>query len=222
MIPAEYINQDGFVTVEPGAATVPGEGNGWLQTGLAIACDLYPYQMLGVLQRSLVECCFDISKGDVRIWRSPHKKNPGDENKCDDYWGAMWVSAWWPHDLYAYFRRNGTNCDPFNRKDAWSRWTYWFGRHPHFLPFVRISANEAYFFDWWIIALHIFIDAFFIGEASGNKKAFCRLAAVRNCSKICRIAAKFWVYRVKKQYGTVGGSWAKDVGMYHPLAYYDE
>lgn len=210
-----YINFDNFVTVEPRAETCPGEGNGWLQTGLAVATGIYrPTQSMIV--DMFIRCAY--GPNDPRIWRSPWKKNPGDEEQADDYWGALVMSQPWAIMLSIWIDDHGTNFDPTPAK----RLKYWFGRFPMFRPMVRVCAGGSKWYHHALLALGILWDSLFIGSASGNMIAFCRISKARQVSSLCAWASKLWVWRIKKHYGAVGMSWEEYFHSDHPLVGYDE
>ncbi len=207
-----FLNQDGFVTVQPNSPAVPGEGNGLLVTGLAMACGMYFNPQA---RQMLARCQF--SPNDPRVWRSPHKTNPGDETQVDDYWGAVHLSFDWSRDLLAFVEKNGMNFDPFGK-----RFKYWFGRFVALKPFFRLAVGKDTFFDRLILFFTILVDAMFINSASGNMKAFCRIHFAIDHTAPLTLASRFWLKRIKNKYGSVGKSWAEYFGEGHPLNDYDE
>lgn len=213
IIPQKYINDDGFVTIQADAAFVPGEGNGWLQTGLAEACGM-SFELAQVA-RMLKRCRFD--SADPRIWRSPHKKDPGDENQADDYYGAALLSTAWSKELLAWCRANGWNFDPYGKRPA-----FWFGRFVTLRPHIRLCAGEDLeLVDRVLLASSIFFAAF-TTSADTSMIAFCKVRAADRHSWLLTQACRWWRWRTKGEYGTIGASWAAYFGPDHPLSTYNE
>lgn len=215
-----YINCDGFVTVEPNAPAMPGEGNGWLQTGLAWACGLYdggPSYGDGTGDTMLAYC----RKSDIcpLIYRSPHKRNADDNETCDDYWGALPMQSFWAAEVLAWGRANGWMFDVQEKGGL----EYRFDRFPAFTPFLKLCAGEKLnIFDRARLALTIVWDAFNNGQADTNMAAYCRLHIAEFHCPLCRMAAKLWRSRIKQRYGTIGKSWSAYFGPSHPLTLFDE
>lgn len=214
---AQYINQDGFVTISANAEAVPGEGNGWLQTGLALATGkITPNSEAGLKLPGLIERC----KAPLSqlIWRSPWKTNPGDETKQDDYYGALIVSRAWAAKLLDYLESHGWDFDIAGKK----RLEYRFDRFPDFAPLVEIAAGrDLSLFDEIRLAATIFWDAFHLDAADANMKTYCKIYLAEENSAICAIAAKLWRSRARARYGTIGASWAGYFGPGHPMNIFD-
>jgi hypothetical protein len=212
-----YINVDGFVTAQPNADFVPGEGNGWLRTGLAFACGMMP---LDHPYGEMIEKC-RVSSTCPFIFRSPYKKNLDDNQRADDYWGALLLSQSWAAQVLEYCEKNGWNFSL--REIDVGDLNYRYDRIPVFPSFVRMCAGKK--ISLWeeiVFALTIFVDAFKISDADGNAKAFCRLSLARQESKLCSLFSKFWIIKIKLKYETIGGSWAESISVGHPLSNYDE
>jgi hypothetical protein len=213
MINPAYINADGFVTVQPNAPAVPGEGNGWLQTGLAYACGLYPQANADVM---LAFCAK--SNECPLIYRSPHKKNADDNETCDDYWAALPMSQFWAKEVLQYARAHGWNFDVQEKGGL----EYAFWRFPAFTPFLKLCAGESLnIFDRLRLAGTIAFDAFFSDAADTNMAAFCRLVKAEQACPLSALAAGLWRSRIRKRYGTIGKSWAGYFGDTHPLVMFD-
>ncbi len=213
---AHFINKDGFVTANPFANAWPGEGNGFLNTGLAHACGMYPNpeDFPAMIQRCRHSDMIPL------IWRSPHKKNPGDDQKCDDYWGALLLSENWALEILRYAEDTGWNFNIVNPYVQEAE--YRFDRFPAFPPFLRACAGKKLaMMEVITLALQIFSDAFDLKDADSNKKAFCRLKKAREVSTLCWVASKLWIYKAKKKFGKVGGAW-KASHFINPLNDYDE
>lgn len=215
-IGAAFINRDGFVTIKPNAENIPGDGNGWLQTGLAVACGAYPLNstqlwiMLGRCRKSAT-CPL--------IWRSPYKRNPDDDQKCDDYWGALPLNELWAKEVLGWGEAYGW---VFDTREIGGL-EYRFDRFWGFVPFLRLCAGRRISL-WESVELagSILLDAFSIANADGNMKAYCKLRVAEESSALSAAAAKIWRSRIKKRYGRIGASWAKYFGEGHPLNEFDE
>lgn len=213
----QYINSDGFVTIAPNAPTVPGEGNGWLQTGLALAIGKVPH---AAVEQGLIPLLSRCQKAPAipLIWRSPYKVNPGDETKQDDYYGAVIISPTWAARLLEYVEANGWDFDISGQK----RLEYRFDRFPDFAPFLRIAAGRSLsIFDEVRLALTIVWDAFHVEQADANIRTYCKIYLAEEESILCALAAKFWRQRVRARWGTIGASWAGYFGPGHPMNIFD-
>lgn len=209
MLPPEYINADGFVTVQPNAPAMPGEGNGWLQTGLAYACGMYSDGKFS----DMFAACMK-SDGCPLIFRSPHKRNPDDHETCDDYWGALPLSSFWARLVLLWGRNHGSMYDVQERGGLEFR----FDRFPAFTPFLKLCAGESLtLVDRLRLAGTIVFDAFFCAAADTNMAAYCRLVKAEKSCPLSKLAASFWRSRIRKRYGTIGKSWAGYFGPEHPL-----
>lgn len=217
----QYINSDGFVTIAPNAPAVPGEGNGWLQTGLALATGKIPP---AALEEGLIPLLSRCQKSSTLtnpvplIWRSPYKVNPGDETKQDDYYGALLISTTWAARLLDYLEANGWDFDISGKK----RLEYRFDRFPDFAPLVFMAAGKNIsLFDEVRLALTIVWDAFHVEQADANMRTYCKIYLAEKDSALCAIAANFWRSRIRKRYGTIGASWAGYFGPGHPMNIFD-
>jgi hypothetical protein len=204
-----YINKDGFITAKFNAETVPGEGNGFLNTGLAVACGLIEPP------KDLITKC-RVSDANPQIWRSPWKKNEDDEQENDDYWGALLLDKDWALDLYLWARLNNWFFDIHGK----GRIRFWFGIHLHFPPFVKLCTEtiELNWLDRAILFCSTILDAFSIADADGNKKAFCRISKIKKLGGACSWACQLWEKRVIARYGSIGGSWAASLEAGHPVS----
>lgn len=212
IIPDLFINHDGFVTIQPNANPRPGEGNGWLQTGLAVACGARPPapEMLRACRKSPT---------NPLIWRSPWKVNPGDETQCDDYWGALLISRPWAQEILAYGKAHWWCFDIGGQ----GRFKYWFGRFLPFASFVKVCAGERpNRLEAFCLALYILFSAYKISNADGNMKAYCVISRAQWASPWCAWAAKIWNRRIRARYGFVGLSWAEYFGPDHPMNSFNE
>lgn len=217
-----YINEDGFVTVQRNANPFPGEGNGWLQTGLAAACGA---NLSFLKTKEMFERC-RFSVEVPMLWRSPHKKNLGDNQNHDDMWGAG-LLAWWGRFYWAKeFVELGTRTnwiyditDP-NGENL----RYKFDRFFDFIPYMRLCAREKLTIaDSLILAATIVFDAYHLDKADGNMRAFCKVTvAGKDGNLICKLACAWWRKRAKAKYGTIGKSWAEYFGEGHPLNAFNE
>lgn len=213
----QYINSDGFVTVAPNAQAVPGEGNGWLQTGLALATGKIP---AAALEENLIPLLSRCQKSPTvpLIWRSPYKVNPGDETKQDDYYGALLISPTWAARLLDYLEAAGWDFDIGGKQ----RLEYRFDRFPDLAPLVFLAAGrDISIFDEVRLALTIVWDAFHIEQADANMRTYCKIYLAEKDSILCALAAKFWRGRVRARYGTIGASWAGYWGLAHPMNIFD-
>lgn len=212
IIPPAYINRDGFITVVPYAPHVPGEGNGWLQTGLAYACGHIELEY-----RTMLLTCQ--ATGMPLIWRSPHKRNADDDQAHDDYWAALLLDRSWAGAVLRYAEKN--DWDFAMRPEDKGKAHYLFSRFPHFPPFVRLAAGaELSPMDRAILWVSALVDALSIGQADGNMKAFCRLHLTVHLWGFGPLASLWW-WRIRRRYGTIGESWAAYFGHGHPLNGYN-
>lgn len=210
-----YINKDGFVTIEPNAPTIPGEGNGFLQTGLAWACGMYPEVPI----ERMIESCRESPEVPL-IWRSPHKKNPDDNQAQDDYEGILPMSQSWAREVLTYAEKNDWDFSMHDKDD--DAIEYRFDRFLSFPIFLRLCAGESLpFWDQVILSLTMLYSCFKISDADTNKKSFCALVKLRK-SKVFmgKLVADLWISKVRKKYGTIGGSWAA-AKPGHPVNVYD-
>ncbi len=209
MIDPRYINADGFVTVNPNANPIPGDGNGILQTGLAIALGLLPDDHVVEM---LLGCRKSISC--PLIFRSPHKRNPDDEQTQDDYWGALPLNKSWAEEILEYGQKHLWIMDVHEE----GRLTFWFGRYLPFAPFTKICAGvKLNCVERKILKATIYLDALKTGSASGNMIAYCRAWACVQRDPFFADAFAYWLRKVRKRYGTLGASWAAYFGPGHPL-----
>lgn len=215
-----YQNSDGFVTIDPNAPANPGEGNGFLQTGLAIAANClnfspqYAQVMLYDCQRSH-ECPL--------IYRSPHKKNADDNEAVDDYWGAF-VLAYstgnriWPRKVLEFAEAFKWDFDLQGNRNP----KYRFDRYSAFAPLLRLCAGQKLtIWEELILAGTIAWSIFKTDAADGNMKTFCQIYIAQRESGICKAVSRLWFRKIKKQYGTIGKSWAAYFVNGHPLVEYD-
>jgi hypothetical protein len=224
-----FINSDNFVTAQPYAQAIPGEGNGWLQTGLWASATLHSgLSVIGWVE--MADIFEDMFKACRRaddcpqIWRSPHKKNPGDNQNHDDYWGALAISYFiggdWAKEVVQWGEKTGWffDIEAPERKQL----RYYFGRFPDFIPFARLCAGQKLGLTEVIfLAGSIIWDAFHISAADANMRAFCKISVAEQKSFTCFLASLLWFRRVRKRYGTVGNSWAEYFGKGHPCNNYD-
>lgn len=222
----KYINSDGFVTDKSNAETIPGEGNGWLQTGLAMAT--FPKEYLAVVGKDkLVSMLADCRKSYEcpLIYRSPHKKNADDTNAADDYWGALLIFKLikypsWANELYVWAKARNWHFD-IQQPDS-PRIEYNFNRFVHFIPFLRQTIGEPLSLIESIgMAVGIVFDSFSIDEPDPNKKVFCKISLMEIDSIVCRLAGLFWRWRVRRKYGHIGACWAASLEPGHFLSAYD-
>ena len=220
-----YINEDGFITTKPNANPKPGEGNGWMQTGLMLAC--FPNEYFQFVTASKLQSTITRSIRDDNwlLWRSPYKKNPDDNENFDDYWGYLYIcKLLWRHGSIALlsYGIQYNWCFDVQRPGKWS-WRYWFGRFPQFAPFVRLCAfdEKPGFIDSAIFITSIFFDAMFIGSDSGNMKACIRVMALKGKDPAIDRACNFWISRIKKRYGKIGKSFVGYLDATHPLTEFD-
>lgn len=218
MISSEYINADGFVTVDKNAPTIPGEGNGLLQTGLAYACDMVS-----------TDAVFDIVKkckhdNNPLVWRSPHKKNADDNQAADDYMGlfviAQQIELHWLYDLYLFVSKRGW-CFNIQNPNTYDL-RYDFNRYPSFIATLKMAAGIRLTLPETIaMFIEIIWDSFLITHADENMKAFCRLTVAEKHNNLFKLAGMLWRYRIRRRYGIIGRSWAEYFGEGHPLNEYD-
>jgi len=216
MIPKEYINVDGIVTVWPNSSNIPGEGNGLLQTGLAVACEMYPdTKRLGPildLCRKSPECPL--------IWRSPYKHNADDNESVDDYWGCLPFSQEWAKQIRTWGLAHNGNYDV--HEGGWTL-SSWFTRYPAFTPFLKHCAGEPLnFYDRICLSSAIFWNGIFVSHADSNMAAFCRIKRLEKETGLITVASSWWFKRIRAKYGSVGQSWAAYFGAGHPLNNYDK
>lgn len=213
-----YLNGDGFLTVQANADTVPGEGNGWLQTGTAICLigyDEYPYPLDTV---ALINACSNAAAYPL-IYRSPHKKNPDDNETCDDYWGALALiklkdRTEWPKSLLRYGAANDWYFDVNHSRAL----RYRFDRFPAFVPCLRICAGEELsLFSKIILGLTILWDAYHIDAADGNMRSLCKIAIAEGQGRFIDACSNLWRRRIIAKYGTVAKSFEEYFGKGHPI-----
>ena len=195
----------------PNASREPGEGNGWLQTGLAIAMGYYPEDDVTwtKILTSLNRCC--VSPACPLIFRSPFKRNSDDEQECDDYYGALLVSKPWAKEILEYGRKHFWILDVHEK----GRWRFFFARFPSFVPFVKLCAGEELNgFERLLLNLSIYWDGFFRGKADRNMKAYC---VVSKAKAVAPKASLYWHNRIIGKYGSVQQSFEEYFGKGHPL-----
>jgi|GEM_PF-4012311 len=208
MINPSYINADGFVTIQPNAPAIPGEGNGWLQTGLCAALGQYPNSKESIILM-FIRCMADV--GYPPLSRSPHKKNLGDENKADDYWGVFVLAKLhfqdWAKNLLRWCEANGWTTNNLDPKST--DYNYRFDRFPGFVPCLRLAAGQQLpVMDSIALAGSLIYDIFSAKEDDGNMRSYCK-AFVAKSDWICAIPAAIILWRK--------ASWAKYFGEGHPL-----
>jgi len=208
-----YINDTGIVTAKRNASSFPGDGNGILQTGLAVACGMYDKQSA----MAAMNLCFG-SKYPM-IWRSMFKQNDDDDQKCDDYWGAFVIgSKSWAKDLIDYCEDHNWYICVNEKKNGGI--DYYFGRFIAFESLARIVAGKHIsLIHQLVLFCAIIYDSFFLSKADGNMKAFCRLTVATSTGLwLPMIAAAIWKLKVKHVYGSIGASWAEYFEEGHPLS----
>lgn len=216
MIPQEYINKDGIVTVQPLAPHIPGDGNGILQTGLAYACGEYPEPE----RLPLILAACRVSMVCPLIWRSPWKRNQDDNQKQDDYHGALLFSPEWAKDLLFYAEAMGWDFSihPWDT----GKLDYAFDRFLDFPPMVRAAANARLsLVDKIIVFASMLLRIASIGSADGNMKSFCFFTITQKKVFLGDVLFSYWKKRVVKKYGSIGGGWAAYFGPNHPLSNYN-
>jgi hypothetical protein len=211
-----YVNEDGFVTVEKDANPFPGEGNGWLQTGVAVACG-FDYDPT-IIMKMFIRCRYGITP---LMWRSPHKKNLGDNQNHDDYWSIGLLSWKYKLDWAREFVEFGAKFDwIYDVTDpTGGNLRYKFDRFLDFVPYMRLCAGEKLTIaDKFILAGTIIYDAYHPDKADANMRSFCKVTvAEKQGGLLCKMAGFWWRKRIKSKYGTIGNSWAKYFGEGHPL-----
>lgn len=217
MIDPKWINASGFVTIQPNAADIPGEGNGFLVTGLAVACNQYRPDTNIVFAVFFNTCVRSLTMPP--IYRSPYKKNPGDETKIDDYWGAMVLAKYynpaWAKSALEYGEEMDWIFNCINPEDT--DLNFRFDRFPAFIPCLRLSAGQSLsLFENIALSLTILWDAFHISEADKNMQAYCRIMLARK-TMLGPLFESLWVRNIRKRYGTIGKSWESYFGTGHPL-----
>jgi hypothetical protein len=209
MIDPRFVNADGFVTVQPNADAIPGEGNGWLQTGLAVATGQLTTDRIA----DMIWACHKGPQCPL-VFRSPHKRNPDDSETADDYWGALPLNQMWALEIYIYGCTHKWLMDVQEQ----GRLAFWFGRFLGFAPFVKLCAGlPTNWLDRTILNTMIYLDSYFISHSDGNMIAFCRASAAAKRDPRFAKAFAFWQKRVLAKYGTLGASWAAYFGPGHPL-----
>lgn len=213
-----YVNDSGIVTVLPNTPAFPGEGNGLLQTGLAY-CIAAGETGLTKEDKARIVRLTEACKHEFYplLWRSPYKKNPGDNEQHDDYWG--WLAAcyhaghYFPGDFYKFGEDHGWIIDVRDPRGS-SDLNYYFGRFLGFVPFAKMArlAREPTVrlsvLEHLQVALAILIRAFDIDESDGCMRDFCLISVARKESFICKLASLLWYRRVRKKYGSVGAAFA--------------
>lgn len=204
----DYINKDCFVTVEKHEPSIPGCGNGWLQTGVAHALGLCDPPLI-----KTVTACYD---WDGRFWRSPHKNNPGDETKCDDYWGILiLIPQQWCEIILKSAESNEWDFDIGKQ----TRLDYRFDRFPAFPPFLRLCAGKSLtLYDHAILIVTAIKDCFSMSHADGNMRAFCRIHGLAIHTPYGELIKLFWEWKAKRKFGNVGGAFSKYFGKDHPVS----
>jgi hypothetical protein len=209
-----YINADGFVTSKPNAETIPGEGNGFLNTGLVWACGMYDEVPI----QTMIANCRESATVPL-IWRSPHKKNPDDHQTQDDYDGALPMSQIWALEVLIYAETHDWDFSLHEEDEG--DLEYRFDRFWHFAPFLYICAGRS--LDIWSqvkLASYMLWNCFDIDNADPNKKAFCVMKKSYKEVVFGKMIFDLWISRVRKKYGTIGGSWAA-AHPGHPVNSYD-
>lgn len=211
-----YINGDGFVTIDQRAPTIPGDGNGLLQTGLWYVIKAQ-YGALTQIDRDKIQDLTERCKSSYceYLWRSPYKKNPDDNQNHDDYWG--WLAACYfagiPYPLY-FLRaaiKNKWFVDVVNPKTDNPK--YFFGRFLDFPPFAKMCArgwdrealeSTLQVYDHIIMASSILWSAFHLGSSDSLMRDYCRVAIARKESQLCAMVSYLWFYKLRKKFGITG------------------
>lgn len=215
MIDLKYINADGFVVANPYNQSEYGEGNGILNTGVAYLCGIYEPDVAEMWRK-----CG--GKLDLPLfYRSPQKKNPGDNETCDDYWAmlamAHYLSPVISRQLYYYGFNNGWVYNVEHPEDK-TDIRFYFARFPAFIPFAKLCAGiRLSSWDRFKLAAVVLWDAFHLSDADGNKKAFCRARVCSIYPGILVWASRLWFKRIRARYGGLGKSWADSLCSSHPL-----
>tara|TARA_R110000868_G_scaffold242882_3_gene498477 strand:+ start:793 stop:1443 length:651 start_codon:yes stop_codon:yes gene_type:complete len=212
----KYIDQFGFVRIKPNDDNPWGDGNGLLQTGLAIACGMlnpsYELQFNLLLCRKDVWCPL--------IYRSPNKKNNDDNQGPDDYYGAFLFGDILPGLVLEYAEAKNWHFD-IQQPDK-PRPEYNFNRFPAFVPCLRIAAGKRLSLAETVVLFgSIVVDSFDLNKADGNMKAFCRIVLAERYSKLFTIAGALWRYQVRRKYKSIGRSWSDYFKEGHPLNDYN-
>ncbi len=221
-----WANEDGFVCVDHCAPARPGEGNGLLQTGLAlviraknqgtgIKADLLSdkWRWEAMLSRCMRQpFCV--------LFRSPWKRNPDDNQDWDDYYGVLascfHLSLPYPVAFLGHCKRFGW-CVNVQEPEKWTL-KYWFARSPGFVGFAKICGGEAPTrLNWLGIWAAQFVSCFTLASDACMRN-YCYNSVVAERSSISRRINKFWFKRVRARYGTVGAAFSGYFkGMEHPL-----
>lgn len=219
-----FRNQDKIVTIEANAPTIPGDGNGLLQTGLWYCIKA----SLGSLPRGYIIEIEEILSACMHsayplFWRSPHKHNPGDTNKQDDYYGILAMCYHGKDDIcldfYRYSERMGwfINIEsPGNAPDKLHNIihdaNYYFDRFPGF----RILAKAACIpVGGPRLTLREHLEAFLVAvacawRAQGSDAAmrdYCWFSVLARESIPVALVSFFWLKRINKKHGSLGLSW---------------
>lgn len=215
MIGPKWINSYGFVCANEMELNDPfGPANGWLNTGLTVACKMYAPDFTSIY----LSC---VGNKYPLFYRSPTRKHLDDQEAADDYFG-MFVMIDTPValSLLRWGENHGWHFDVQSpeREDI----RYRFDRFISFVPLLRLKAGEMLsLIDHVAITATILWDSFHTLYADPNKKAFCRISVVRDRCWHFTLASRLWFYMIKKRYGTVGRSWAASLADGHPLSEYD-
>lgn len=211
---AHYIDSDGLVTI----ARNPGKnstGNGLLHLGLYL-CELQEYGWLR--RQDLDKFLFTLFLCSVKkegrplplLWRSPGKNNPDDYETQDDYIGVLAAlgltkgEAWWA-ELFCALGRSWLWC--FNSQEPGKfNFRFWHWRFPGLIAHYKAATREGPSpIGWAAIALRILWGALFeISRSDRNIHVYCFIANSKNKSLLCRFMGKFWYWRVRRRYGSVG------------------
>jgi hypothetical protein len=228
MIGSGYFNADGFLTVKPNSPSVPGEGNGLLQTGLWYSIKARNGGLQDrdkdAIKRITSRCMHD---SHPILWRSPHKKNPDDDQQHDDYWG--WLAACYfaesdfPERFHQFCEDNQWMVDV--QQPYHPRIKYLFERFPGFKTFVKLCVHNRKPTPMECIKFALLICFWSIkpNRSDSCMRSYCRIAVASDRSLLCRLVASIlWFKRVRKLWGSVGNSFAPYFkGNNHPITWYD-
>lgn len=222
MLADGFVNESGLVTIEQNAPDFPGDGNGLLQTGLwyCIKASLGPLKKAYTNQiEELLSKCMHANF--PLFWRSPHKHNPGDTNKQDDYYGILamcyhakeTIAA----DFYQYGERMGwfINIEnPGVPPDILQDANYYFDRFPGFRILAKaaqlpVNPNSR-------LTLREHLEAFLVAvvaayRANGSDAAmrdYCWFSVLARESTPVALVSYFWLKRIEKKYSYMGLAWA--------------
>ena len=214
MLADGFKNGESMVTVGKNAETIPGDGNGLLQTGLwyCIKASVAPLTEMDCAAIAVISNRCKHKDFPI-FWRSPYKINPDDNQEHDDYWG--WLAA-------LYHSKNELACEFYKKAESWSWFIdiqepgdhtpkYYFDRFPGFRIFAKASARNISPLtprEILEVALVGFKKCYTLENSDALMRTYCFFSVLSRESRIMKAIGALWLQRVRKKYGTTGHAFA--------------